>query len=174
LPTLMVAVNVSPIQFRQPGFVDTVASALAASGLNPRFLELELTERTVMQDAEQTLDTLLALNRMGVELAVDDFGTGYSSLAYLKRFPVGKLKIDRSFIRNLAFDMDDRAITSTILSMGRGLRLEVLAEGVETQEQYDILRGFGCELVQGYHFSRPLPPEQFVAFLKSYSLVSKE
>ncbi len=174
LPTLMVAVNVSPIQFRQPGFVDTVASALAASGLNPRFLELELTERTVMQDAEQTLDTLLALNRMGVELAVDDFGTGYSSLAYLKRFPVGKLKIDRSFIRNLAFDMDDRAITSTILSMGRGLRLEVLAEGVETQEQYDILRGFGCELVQGYHFSRPLPPEQFVAFLKNYSSVSKE
>ena len=174
LPTLMIAVNVSPVQFRQPGFVDTVASALAASGLNPRFLELELTERTVMQDAEQTLDTLLELNRMGVELAVDDFGTGYSSLAYLKRFPVGKLKIDRSFIRNLEFDMDDRAITSTILSMGRGLRLEVLAEGVETQQQYDILRSFGCELVQGYHFSRPLPPEQFVAFLKNYSSSGKE
>ncbi len=174
LPTLMIAVNVSPVQFRQPGFVDTVASALAASGLNPRFLELELTERTVMQDAEQTLDTLLELNRMGVELAVDDFGTGYSSLAYLKRFPVGKLKIDRSFIRNLEFDMDDRAITSTILSMGRGLRLEVLAEGVETQQQYDILRSFGCELVQGYHFSRPLPPEQFVAFLKNYNLQGKE
>ena len=174
LPTLMIAVNVSPVQFRQPGFVDTVAGALAASGLNPRFLELELTERTVMQDAEQTLDTLLELNRMGVELAVDDFGTGYSSLAYLKRFPVGKLKIDRSFIRNLEFDMDDRAITSTILSMGRGLRLEVLAEGVETQQQYDILRSFGCELVQGYHFSRPLPPDQFVAFLKNYSSSGKE
>ena len=173
LPTLMVAVNVSPIQFRQAGFVDTVASALAASGLDARFLELELTERTVMQDAEQTLDTLLTLNRMGVELAVDDFGTGYSSLAYLKRFPVGKLKIDRSFIRDLEVDLDDRAITSTILSMGRGLRLEVLAEGVETKEQYEILRGMGCELVQGYHFSRPLPPDQFVTFLKKYNLAGK-
>ena len=174
LPTLMVAVNVSPVQFRQPGFVETVADALAASGLNPHFLELELTERTVMEDAEQTLKTLSALNEMGVELAVDDFGTGYSSLAYLKRFPVGKLKIDRSFIRNLEVDMDDRAITSTILSMGRGLRLEVLAEGVETQAQYQILRGMGCELVQGYHFSQPLPPEQFVEFLEKYRSTLKE
>ncbi|HQU78897.1 MAG TPA: EAL domain-containing protein [Azonexus sp.] len=173
LPPLIVAVNVSPIQFRQPGFVDTVASALAASGLEARFLELELTERTVMQDAEQTLGTLSALNEMGVELAVDDFGTGYSSLAYLKRFPVGKLKIDRSFVRDLEADPDDRAIAATILSMGRGLRLKVLAEGVETKEQYAILRGMGCELVQGYHFSRPLPPEQFVAFLKKYGLAGK-
>ncbi len=174
LPTLMVAVNVSPVQFRQPGFVETVADALAASGLNPHFLELELTERTVMEDAEQTLKTLSALNEMGVELAVDDFGTGYSSLAYLKRFPVGKLKIDRSFIRNLEVDMDDRAITSTILSMGRGLRLEVLAEGVETKAQYQILRGMGCELVQGYHFSQPLPPEQFVEFLEKYRTTLKD
>ncbi len=173
LPPLIVAVNVSPIQFRQPGFVDTVANALAASGLEARFLELELTERTVMQDAEQTLSTLSALNNMGVELAVDDFGTGYSSLAYLKRFPVGKLKIDRSFVRDLEVDPDDRAIASTILSMGRGLRLKVLAEGVETKEQYAILRSMGCELVQGYHFSRPLPPEQFVAFLRKYGLANK-
>ena len=126
-----------------------------------------------MQDAEQTLGTLSALNEMGVELAVDDFGTGYSSLAYLKRFPVGKLKIDRSFVRDLEADPDDRAIAATILSMGRSLRLKVLAEGVETKEQYAILRGMGCELVQGYHFSRPLPPEQFVAFLKKYGLAGK-
>ncbi len=174
LPPLIVAVNVSPIQFRQPGFVDSVARALAASGLDAHFLELELTERTVMQDAEQTLGTLSALNQMGVELAVDDFGTGYSSLAYLKRFPVGKLKIDRSFIRDLEVDPDDRAIASTILSMGRGLRLKVLAEGVETKEQYAILRDMGCELVQGYHFSRPLPAEQFVAFLEQYRSTAKE
>jgi diguanylate cyclase (GGDEF)-like protein/PAS domain S-box-containing protein len=174
LPPLVVAVNVSPLQFRQAGFVDTVANALASSGLDARFLELELTERTVMNDAELNLGTLSALNGMGVELALDDFGTGYSSLAYLKRFPVGKLKIDRSFVRDLEVDPDDRAIASTILSMGRSLRLKVLAEGVETKEQYAILRGMGCELVQGYHFSRPLPPEELVAFLKKHPFVGKE
>ncbi len=174
LPPLFVAVNVSPIQFRQAGFVDTVASALSASGLDARYLELELTERTVMNDAEQNLGTLSALNDMGIELALDDFGTGYSSLAYLKRIPVGKLKIDRSFVRDLEVDPDDRAIASTILSMGRSLRLKVLAEGVETAEQYEILRGMGCELVQGYHFSRPLPPEQFVAFLEQRGLIGKK
>jgi diguanylate cyclase (GGDEF)-like protein/PAS domain S-box-containing protein len=169
LPPLMVAVNVSPVQFRQAGFVETVAGVLAATELEARFLELELTERTVMHDAEQTLGTLRTLNRMGVELALDDFGTGYSSLAYLKRFPVGKLKIDRSFVRDLEVDSDDRAIASTILSMGHSLRLKVLAEGVETPEQYAILRDMGCELVQGYHLSRPLPADQFVAFLKQHS-----
>ena len=111
---------------------------------------------------------------MGVELALDDFGTGYSSLAYLKRFPVGKLKIDRSFVRDLEVDPDDRAIASTILSMGRSLRLKVLAEGVETGEQCEILRGMGCELVQGYHFSRPLPPEQLVEFLRNQPIACKE
>ena len=110
----------------------------------------------------------------GIELALDDFGTGYSSLAYLKRIPFGKLKIDRSFARDLEVDPDDRAIASTILSMGRSLRLKVLAEGVETAEQYEILRGMGCELVQGYHFSRPLPPEQFVAFLEQRGLIGKK
>jgi diguanylate cyclase (GGDEF)-like protein/PAS domain S-box-containing protein len=174
LPPLVVAVNVSPLQFRQAGFVDTVASALASSGLEARFLELELTERTVMNDAELNLGTLSALNGMGVELALDDFGTGYSSLAYLKRFPVGKLKIDRSFVRDLEVDPDDRAIASTILSMGRSLRLKVLAEGVETREQFTILREMGCELVQGYHFSRPLPPDELVAFLRKHPFVGKE
>ncbi|MGB2903041.1 MAG: EAL domain-containing protein [Candidatus Dechloromonas phosphoritropha] len=174
LPPLLVAVNVSPIQFRQAGFVDTVARALSVSGLDARYLELELTERTVMNDAEQNLGTLSALNDMGIKLAIDDFGTGYSSLAYLKRIPVGKLKIDRSFVRDLGGDPDDRAIASTIISMGRSLRLEVLAEGVETAEQYEILRGMGCELFQGYHFSRPLPPEQFVAFLEQQGLMGKK
>jgi len=148
----------------------------ASGGLlpTPEDLELELTEGTVMDDVELSLNALSALNRMGVELALDDFGTGYSSLAYLKRFPVGKLKIDRSFVRNLEVDPDERAIASTIVSMGRSLRLSVLAEGVETKEQYAILRDIGCELVQGYFFSRPLPPEDLVKFLRKHPFVGKE
>ena len=171
---LVVAVNVSPVQFRQPGFVDSVARALADSRLDPRYLELELTERTVMHDAEHNLGTLSALSVMGVELSLDDFGTGYSSLSYLKRFPVGKLKIDRSFIRDLCIDADDRAIASTILGIGRSLRLKVLAEGVETEEQCQVLREMGCVLVQGFHFSRPLPPEKFFAYLKQFAASGKE
>jgi len=143
LPALVVAVNVAPVQFRQPGFVEMVAGALAASGLEAGLLELELTERTVMHDADINLGTLSALHRMGVELSLDDFGTGYSSLAYLKRFPVGKLKIDRSFVNDLETDPDDWAIASTIVSMGRSLRMTVLAEGVETAEQLAQLRKMG-------------------------------
>lgn len=156
LPPLVMAVNVAPVQFRQSGFVEVVAGALAASGLDAARLELELTERTVMHDADINLGTLSALHRMGVELSLDDFGTGYSSLAYLKRFPVGKLKIDRSFVHDLETDPDDWAIASTIVSMGRSLRLTVLAEGVETSEQLAQLRKMGCDMAQGYHFSRPI------------------
>ena len=149
------AVNVAPVQFRQPGFIEMVAGALASSGLEASLLELELTERTVMHDADINLGTLSALHRMGVELSLDDFGTGYSSLAYLKRFPVGKLKIDRSFVNDLETDPDDWAIASTIVSMGRSLRMTVLAEGVETGEQLAQLRKMGCDMAQGYYFSRP-------------------
>ena len=155
LPSLVMAVNVAPVQFRQPGFIEMVAGALASSGLEASLLELELTERTVMHDADINLGTLSALHRMGVELSLDDFGTGYSSLAYLKRFPVGKLKIDRSFVNDLETDPDDWAIASTIVSMGRSLRMTVLAEGVETGEQLAQLRKMGCDMAQGYYFSRP-------------------
>lgn len=161
------AVNVAPVQFRQAGFVEMVAGALSTTGLAAERLELELTERTVMHDAEFTLGTLSALNRMGVCLALDDFGTGYSSLAYLKRFPVGKLKIDRSFIMDLEHDADDRAIASTIVSMGRNLRLTVLAEGVETAQQLSLLRNMGCAMVQGYHFSKPLTAARMTELLRS-------
>jgi diguanylate cyclase len=155
LPPIAMAVNVAPVQFRQAGFVEVVAGALATSGLEANRLELELTERTVMHDADINLGTLSALHRMGVELSLDDFGTGYSSLAYLKRFPVGKLKIDRSFVADLETDPDDWAIASTIVSMGRSLRMTVLAEGVEKPEQLALLRKMGCDMAQGYHFSRP-------------------
>lgn len=159
------AVNVAPVQFRQAGFVEMVAGALSASGLVAECLELELTERTVMHDAEFTLGTLSALKRMGVSLSLDDFGTGYSSLAYLKRFPVSKLKIDRSFITDLENDGDDRAIASTIISMGRNLRLTVLAEGVETPDQLALLQAMGCGMVQGFHFSKPLPAAEMTELL---------
>jgi diguanylate cyclase len=165
LPALRMAVNVAPVQSRQAGFVDVVAGALAASGLEASCLELEVTERTVMHDAEIHLGTLSALQQMGVELSLDDFGTGYSSLAYLKRFPVGKLKIDRSFVNDLDSDVDDRAIATTIVSMGRNLRLTVLAEGVETEQQLDLLRKMGCDMAQGYYFSRAVPADQMARLL---------
>ncbi len=159
------AVNVAPVQFRQAGFVDMVAGALASSGLQASALELEVTERTVMHDADIHLGTLSALSRMGVELALDDFGTGYSSLAYLKRFPVGKLKIDRSFIGDLDTNPDDQAIASTVVSMGRSLRMTVLAEGVETPGQLALLRRMGCDMAQGYLFSRPVPADEMADLL---------
>lgn len=174
LPALTMAVNVAPVQFRQAGFVEEVAGALAASGLEARYLELELTERTVMHDAEINLGTLSAINRMGIGLAIDDFGTGYSSLAYLKRFPVGKLKIDRSFVRDLEVDQDDQAIASTIVLMGHNLRLKVLAEGVETACQLELLRKMGCDMAQGYLFSRPVTAEQMAELLRQQPFMIKE
>jgi len=166
LPPITMAVNVAPVQFRQSGFIEVVAGALATSGLEAGRLELELTERTVMHDADVTMGTLSALHRMGVELSLDDFGTGYSSLAYLKRFPVGKLKIDRSFVNDLETDPDDWAIASTIVSMGRSLRMTVLAEGVEKPEQLALLRKMGCDMAQGYHFSRPVSAEGMAELLR--------
>jgi EAL domain-containing protein (putative c-di-GMP-specific phosphodiesterase class I) len=162
------------VQFRQLGFVDAVAGALAASGLEAGLLELEVTEGTVMHDADINLGTLSALHRMGVELSVDDFGTGYSSLSYLKRFPVSKLKIDRSFVRDLEVDSDDRAIASTIVSMGRNLRLTVLAEGVETAEQLALLRNMDCDMAQGYYFSRPLEAADIAELLRTQPFLNPE
>ncbi len=173
LPPVFMAVNVAPVQFRQSGFIEVVAGALATSGLEPGRLELELTERTVMHDADITMGTLSALHRMGVELSLDDFGTGYSSLAYLKRFPVGKLKIDRSFVNDLETDPDDWAIASTIVSMGRSLRMTVLAEGVEKPEQLALLRKMGCDMAQGYLFSRPVSAEGMADMLRRQPFVSR-
>lgn len=174
LPPMVMAVNVSPVQFRQLGFVDAVAGALAASGLEAGLLELEVTEGTVMHDADINLGTLTALDRMGVVLSVDDFGTGYSSLSYLKRLPVSKLKIDRSFVRDLEVDPDDRAIASTIVSMGRNLRLTVLAEGVETAEQLTLLRNMDCDMAQGYYFSRPLAADDIAELLRTQPFLNEE
>jgi diguanylate cyclase (GGDEF)-like protein/PAS domain S-box-containing protein len=173
VPPICMAVNVAPVQFRQAGFVEMVAGALATSGLEASRLELELTERTVMHDADINLGTLSALHRMGVELSLDDFGTGYSSLAYLKRFPVGKLKIDRSFVNDLETDPDDWAIASTIVSMGRSLRMTVLAEGVEKVEQLALLRKMGCDMAQGYYFSRPMSAEGMADMLRLQPFINR-
>ena len=153
-----VAVNISGVQFQQRGeLVESVARALETSGLAPRLLELEITESVVMQNAPEARVMLEELHRMGVGLSIDDFGTGYSSLNYLKRFPIDKLKIDQSFIRDLSVDSDDAAIVQAIIALAHGLRLRVVAEGVERADQYHYLRELGNDEYQGFLYSRPLP-----------------
>ncbi|MDP3669249.1 MAG: EAL domain-containing protein [Telluria sp.] len=153
---LRVAVNLSGIQFAQPDIVQTIAQALDESGLDPSRLEIELTESVVMHNVEQAVTTLHALKALGIQLSVDDFGTGYSSLAYLKRFPINVLKIDQSFVRDIATNPDDATIVVSIISLAHNLRLQVIAEGVETREQLAYLRHHECDEIQGFYFSRPL------------------
>ena len=165
LPKLVMAVNLSAVQFRHGAIENTVAQALADSKLMPALLELELTESILLQDAEQVTAAVQRLKWLGVQLAIDDFGTGYSSLSYLKRFDIDKLKIDRSFVRDLATDADDAAIVRAIIQMARSLGLKVIAEGVETAELLQLLRGFGCDEAQGYHYARPMPAADFALYL---------
>jgi diguanylate cyclase (GGDEF)-like protein/PAS domain S-box-containing protein len=162
---MRVAVNLSALQFRQKDLRQSVAHALALTGMAPDMLELEITESSIMGDIERDIATLEALHKMGVHLAVDDFGTGYSSLSYLKRFPIDKLKIDQSFVRDITSDTDDAAITVAIISMAKSLGIRVIAEGVETQQQLDFLRKHACEEAQGYFLGRPLPPNEITALL---------
>ncbi|HXU92978.1 MAG TPA: EAL domain-containing protein [Gallionella sp.] len=154
---ITMAVNLSARQFREAGLVEVVRDALDAAGLEAQYLELELTESILIDQAEFVFGILQQLREMGVQLSIDDFGTGYSSLSYLKRFPITRLKIDQSFIRGVVSDSDDAAIVGAIISMAHNLRLKVIAEGVETAEQQDFLRSRQCDEVQGYYFSRPIP-----------------
>jgi diguanylate cyclase (GGDEF)-like protein/PAS domain S-box-containing protein len=156
-----VAVNVSALQFQQPQFVDRVAGVLAVSGIPPQLLELELTESILVHDVDEALARLHALARLGVRLSIDDFGTGYSSLAYLKRFPIGKLKIDRSFVTGLPGDEADAGIVRAILQMARALGMKVIAEGVETEVQRQFLAGAGCDEFQGWLYAPALDPLSF-------------
>jgi diguanylate cyclase (GGDEF)-like protein/PAS domain S-box-containing protein len=167
LPPCVVSVNVSPRQFRQDDLVRTIGYVLDATGLAPCYLEIELTENMVMHDGEQMIETLHAIKRLGVHISVDDFGTGYSSLRYLKRFPVDRLKIDRSFVQDIAADADDAAIVRTIIALGHNLGLKVVAEGVETEQQIAFLRANGCDELQGYYFSAPLAHDAFAAYLSA-------
>jgi diguanylate cyclase (GGDEF)-like protein len=164
-PHIMLAINVSARQFQDRGLLTSLDEALLASGLTPRRLKLEVTESVLMQNIEQSIEILEGLDIRGIELSVDDFGTGYSSLTYLKKLPVRQLKIDRSFTRGIDQDSHDAVIVSAIISMARNLDLEVLAEGVETDEELQLLRRLGCQYFQGYLFSHPLPWDDVTALL---------
>ncbi len=163
---MRVTVNLSAYQFRQHNLVETITHILHATGLNPHWLELEITESVAMQDVDFTIAVLRDLRKMGIWLAIDDFGTGYSSLNYLKRFPIHTLKIDRSFVRDITSNPEDAAIVSTIIVLGQSMKLSVIAEGVETEEQLVFLKQRHCNKMQGYLFSKPVPAEEFEVLLK--------
>ena len=164
---LAIAVNVSPVQFWQPGLVQFVAQVLEETGIDPNCLELEITESVLMQDAEIARGTLLALKKMNVKISVDDFGTGYSSLSYLKRFPIDVLKIDRVFSSDVSRNAESAAIVQAISALARSLSLSTVAEGVETDDQLSFFRKQQCERAQGFLFSRPCSPERITAMLDS-------
>ena len=167
LPRLRIAVNLSARQFAHVHLLQDVARVLNETGLDPAWLEFEITESMVMRDPEHAVTLLQGLKAMGIHLSIDDFGTGYSSLSYLKRFPLDSVKIDRSFIRDIPGDGDDASITQAIIAMAHSLRLRVIAEGVETEAQLQFLRVNGCDQMQGYHFSRPLPEAEFLRLLQA-------
>lgn len=165
-PDLTVAVNISALQFRRGDLEQTVNAALAASGLDSRFLELELTESVLIQNTEKSLDTIQRLKALGLKLSIDDFGTGFSSLSYLKHLPVDKLKIDRSFVSDITANHEDAAIVLSIISLAHTLKKTVVAEGVETKAQLEFLRRHHCDEMQGFFFSHPLPADGFLRLLQ--------
>jgi predicted signal transduction protein with EAL and GGDEF domain len=166
LPKIRVAINVSAVELRAADRVSSVLDVLADTGLEARHLELELTETFLMQETASTVAVLRELRNIGVHLALDDFGTGYSSLSNLQRFPIDTLKIDQSFVRDLASDADDANIVSAVIGMGNSLHMRVIAEGIETREQLEFLRQHRCPVGQGYYFSRPVPAAEFGTLLE--------
>ncbi|MDP1900877.1 MAG: EAL domain-containing protein, partial [Rubrivivax sp.] len=165
LPELTVAVNLSAVQFRRGNLLQSVEQALSAAGLAPALLELELTESILITEAEHAMDAVRNLKRLGIGFAIDDFGTGYSSLAYLKRFPIDKLKIAQVFVQDMAANPEDAAIVHAIIQMASALKLKTLAEGAETAETIEHLRLHHCDEIQGNAFSQPLAADEFIRFL---------
>ena len=168
LPALRIAVNLSPRQFADPGLLGDIGAALDKSGMAPELLELEITESMVMHNVERAMRVLKAIKSLGVILAIDDFGTGYSSMSLLKKFPIDVLKIDRSFVREITSNSEDKAIADAIIALGRVLNLTIVAEGVETAEQEAFLRAHNCDEVQGYLISKPVPADEFAAFMTNH------
>ena len=160
--------NISARQFGANKVVDLVRTTLAESGLSGDGLEVEITESLLARDMDHTLHVLVALKELGVHVSVDDFGTGYSSLSYLKRFPIDRLKMDQTFVRDLVSDADDRAIATAIVTLGHSLGMRVIAEGVETDAQMNILRDMGCDEVQGYYLGRPIAADEMTRALRDY------
>jgi EAL domain-containing protein (putative c-di-GMP-specific phosphodiesterase class I) len=168
LPPVCMAVNLSPRQFKDPNLLEDIADVLEATGVAPEFLELEITESMIMNNVDQAIRVLTAIKALGVRLAIDDFGTGYSSLAQLKRFPIDTLKVDRSFIRDIPRDAEDKAITAAIIAIGKTLGVTVVAEGVETVEQRAFLNEHACDEMQGFYFSKPTHPHMFAKLLRGH------
>ncbi len=166
---IRIAINLSALQFKQADLASSIGKTLKSYRIPPHLLEVEITESMVMRDVNKAVAILEEIKKMNIKIAIDDFGTGYSSLSYLRRFPLDALKIDRSFVDELVVDKDDTAITLAIISMAKSLRLEVIAEGVETKQQFDFLANNHCDDIQGYFFSKPLKEENFINFLKEYS-----
>jgi EAL domain-containing protein (putative c-di-GMP-specific phosphodiesterase class I) len=160
-----IAVNVSAVDLRDPGFVDHVVDVLEETGLEAKFLDLELTETVLMKHIDATAAVLQRLRERGVQVSLDDFGTGYSSLSYLHRFPIDSLKIDQSFVNQISVESGGSAIVAAIISMARSLKLRVIAEGVETSAQLAFLQGLSCDEAQGYYFSRPVPADSFADYV---------
>jgi EAL domain-containing protein (putative c-di-GMP-specific phosphodiesterase class I) len=163
---LRLAVNLSAQQFRQPDFVERIEEVLQETGLDPQLLELELTESVFMENREAAIEVLVDLKARGIQIAIDDFGTGYSSLSYLKNFPIDRIKIAQEFVRDIPADPNDMAIVSATIAMAESLGLKLIAEGVETLEQLEFLQQQGCQEMQGYYFSRPLPADQVADFCR--------
>jgi EAL domain-containing protein (putative c-di-GMP-specific phosphodiesterase class I) len=170
LPLVTVGVNLSALQFRHQDLVQVLSNALAAYQLPGSCLDVEVTESVIMDDMDATIQTIRAIQSMGIRMSIDDFGTGYSSLAYLKRFKADKLKIDRSFVRDIPDDQDDTAITRAIINMAKNLNMQVVAEGVETIEQWSFLEEHGCDQVQGYLLAKPMAAELVEPLLRQETL----
>jgi len=168
LPSIVTAINISALQFRRADFEHAIMNTLAESGINPSFLELELTESVLIKDVESVLKTIGRLKSCGLKLSIDDFGTGYSSLSYLKRLNIDKLKIDKSFVSGLSKDKGDAAIVKAIIQMASSLNLKTIAEGVEDRNALEFLRAHGCDEVQGYYFSKPLTAEHLEAYVENF------
>jgi diguanylate cyclase (GGDEF)-like protein len=168
LPPIVTSINVSPVEFNQRGFSRTVRAALDDTGLDPSLLELEITEHSAMDHRADTMRIFNELRTLGVRIAIDDFGTGYSSLSRLKSFQVNRLKIDQSFVRDITIDRDDEAICTSVIRLGQSLDIEVIAEGVETAQQMRVLRELNCTEMQGYYFARPMPADEFAAYVLDF------
>ena len=173
LPTIRIGVNLSSLQFRDQDMLSTIETVLKEGKLDPQYLELELTESIVMRDAEETMLTLKYLKNLGIRLSIDDFGTGYSSLSYLRRFPLDSIKIDRAFITDITTNAQDSSITKAIIALGHSLNLRVIAEGVESYEQFLHLEQLGCDEIQGFLFSPPVPPEHIAELFQERALFDR-
>jgi EAL domain-containing protein (putative c-di-GMP-specific phosphodiesterase class I) len=166
-PPMIIAINISAVQFRHPNLPNLITSILEEAKFPPQYLEIELTESIAMHDPQVAINTMNDLHERGIQMSIDDFGTGYSSLSYLKKFKVYKLKIDQSFVHDIGTNSEDKAIVNAIINMARSLDLQTIAEGVETLEQLEYLREQGCDEIQGYYYSKPLSPKEFEKFFRS-------